>query len=277
MKTSTTIAEGWALNGALPNDSATNDSLSNGSVTNGPALIHFLHYSDPSKPATIPLIVIPGMVQSAEDVAATMRLHYANPTICISFRGRGNSESPSLGYTFEDHVGDIAAVVDHLKLQEVGILGISTGTAFAIGYTARHHAEVCYMILHDYPPIYPALTQAWGEEVRRMANNRISSYALPRIITESRETVLVPALAEIHCPALVTRGGDHGSLLNEAIAALYTRHLPDCQLEVLSGVGHDPFSPSSLLFEVVVRGFTSMVENHAIENNTVENRVIAVF
>jgi pimeloyl-ACP methyl ester carboxylesterase len=59
---------------------------------------------------------------------------------CVSFdrRGHGRSERPRDGYVFERLVDDLAAVIEHLDLRDITLIGHSLGGAEAMGYVARH-------------------------------------------------------------------------------------------------------------------------------------------
>lgn len=59
--------------------------------------------------------------------------------IGIDTRGFGKSDKPWGGYDYNRLADDVRAVIDALKLQNVTLLGHSTGGAIAIRYMARHN------------------------------------------------------------------------------------------------------------------------------------------
>lgn len=59
--------------------------------------------------------------------------------IGIDWRGFGQSDKPVHGYHFSRLADDIRAVVVALGLENIILLGHSTGGAIAIRYMARHH------------------------------------------------------------------------------------------------------------------------------------------
>lgn len=58
--------------------------------------------------------------------------------IGIDTRGFGNSDKPFCGYDYDRLADDVREVINELKLQDITLLGHSTGGAIAIRYMARH-------------------------------------------------------------------------------------------------------------------------------------------
>lgn len=63
-------------------------------------------------------------------------------------RGNGLSDWDIGDNSFETSVRDLEAVIDGLALEQVSLLGLSQGAAFAIAYAARHPARVSRLLLH---------------------------------------------------------------------------------------------------------------------------------
>lgn len=59
---------------------------------------------------------------------------------CIAYdrRGHGRSDQPWDGYEFDRLADDLATVLDQLELQQVTLVGHSTGTGEIVRYLARH-------------------------------------------------------------------------------------------------------------------------------------------
>ena len=62
-------------------------------------------------------------------------------------RGCGLSDWKAASLTLDDHVADLEAVVDAVRLEKFPLLGISQGGAVAIEYTLRHPERVSHIIL----------------------------------------------------------------------------------------------------------------------------------
>jgi non-heme chloroperoxidase len=62
---------------------------------------------------------------------------------CITYDRRGSrrSDVPSGGYDFDTLADDVAALIDHLGLRDVTLVGHSMGTGEVTRYMARHGAE----------------------------------------------------------------------------------------------------------------------------------------
>lgn len=78
-------------------------------VDNDGIRINFFQ-SKPEKAGKTPLLICPGLSESAEEYINLISSLQDNRCIALSFRGRGKSDSPLTGYSLEDHVSDIAAV-----------------------------------------------------------------------------------------------------------------------------------------------------------------------
>jgi len=70
--------------------------------------------------------------------------------IGLDWRGFGQSDKPFEGYNFDRLADDLRVVIDALHLEDVALIGHSTGGAIAIHYIARHGAKgVSKLILLD--------------------------------------------------------------------------------------------------------------------------------
>src|SRR5687767_6330491 len=77
-------------------------------------------------------------------------------TIRYDVRGYGRSARPAVRFTM---LGDLAAVLDHLGLDRVGLVGCSQGGATAIDAALAHPPRVAGLVLlapglsgHTWPP-----------------------------------------------------------------------------------------------------------------------------
>ncbi len=79
---------------------------------------------------------------------------------CIAFdrRGHGRSDDPGHGYVFDTLADDLAALLTHLDLQDVTLVGNSMGCAEIARYLARHGtSRIARTVLTS--PITPFLLQ----------------------------------------------------------------------------------------------------------------------
>ncbi|MCM3611916.1 alpha/beta hydrolase [Planococcus sp. MERTA32b] len=75
--------------------------------------------------------------------------------IALDSRGHGESDRPA-DFTLDDHIADTLALLDHLKLDSVYILGISMGSYIAQGAAIKQPERVEKLIL--------AATKSYGEQ-----------------------------------------------------------------------------------------------------------------
>jgi pimeloyl-ACP methyl ester carboxylesterase len=189
-----------------------------------------------------PLIVIPGMCECADDYVGRFRDRLTRNIIAIDLRGRGNSDAPPRGYSFEDQLSDICTVIDALDGERFVLAGFSVGAAFAIRYTLDRPHDIAGLVIVDYPPHYPEFTDAWMRSILDDSANRMPRHVVQGLMRESSRVVFSHRLAEIQCPALVIRGTTDDSLLPPSLAALYGERMARCTVAPIVGMGHDPFA-----------------------------------
>ncbi len=100
-----------------------------------------LHYiqSNPDAPETlVPLVYIHGAYGTAEGFLPEMEALSPRRCLSVSLRGRGKSDAPEAGYSFDHHISDIKALVNHLNLRRFCLMGWSVGVAYSIGYASHH-------------------------------------------------------------------------------------------------------------------------------------------
>jgi pimeloyl-ACP methyl ester carboxylesterase len=158
----------------------------------------------------------------------------------LSFRGRGKSDSPLTGYSLEDHVSDIAAVVRQLELDDFYLMGYSRGVSYALGYAIHHHKNIKGLIIEEYPAQHKQMPSGWGEKYLLSPwGGKMNSQAVMGIEIESRQVDFQDNLANLDCPTLIMRGGNEGSLLSDDDIKCYGRCLRNIRLEVFEDAGHD--------------------------------------
>src|SRR5262249_38656503 len=79
-------------------------SLAERWVDNRGVRLHCLVRPATTEAAGMPFVIIAGTFGMAEDYVAEMTALAPRPCVAPSLRGRGQSDTPETGYTFEDHV-----------------------------------------------------------------------------------------------------------------------------------------------------------------------------
>ena len=198
-----------------------------------------------------PLLIIPGITESAEDYLEVMKLLNNRNCIVISLRGRGKSDSPQDGYSLEHHIQDIEKVVEHLKLNELVLMGYSRGVSYMLGYALKYPDKLKGVVIGDYPAVHTRLPEKWVDwfvsqpEWRgKTALERMERRALEGIQKESQEKVFWPDLHKITCPVLIIQGGKEGAILTKDISEQYMQSLDNAQLVVFEESDHNIFEPN---------------------------------
>jgi pimeloyl-ACP methyl ester carboxylesterase len=225
-------------------------------VDNNQVRIHYIQSTPDGTSGMTPLVVIPGMGQAAEDFAGPMAGNLGRPSVYVSIRGRGRSDVPASGYSYREQLSDVEAVVDHLGLDFFFLMGHSVGVAFALGLAGSRPERIRGLILSDYLPHYPPLPEEWVADVLKNPEIGMPEHAVRALAAESERVVLMEELPKITAPVLVTRAGiAEESLLPEELLRLYTENLPDCRVETLEGMGHEPLDPDPGKFLGLIRKF----------------------
>jgi pimeloyl-ACP methyl ester carboxylesterase len=195
-----------------------------------------------------PVLAIPGMGEYADEYAWLLDALGDRRVVVVDLRGRGRSDVPDSGYTWEHHIGDLRAVVDALDLDRPIVVAFSRGSSYGLGYALTYPAEVRGLVIGDYFARHVGLPpeiadQQLESKIRgtRIAD-RMSEHAVRQVVAESREVPLWDRLVELQCPVLLIRGGRRSALVGDELAARWRESLPSVQMEVIADAGHDLWS-----------------------------------
>ena len=95
-----------------------------------------------------PVILLPGLFMSHQVWDDQVRQLSANyRTLALDLRGHGRSSKPAGGYSIEQHVSDVVAVIDQLGLSDAAVIGWSFGGAVAFGVAAARPERVAKLVL----------------------------------------------------------------------------------------------------------------------------------
>ena len=108
--------------------------------------IHYLAWGDPSNTAMILLHHIGSQAHVWDNFAQNMSKEYF--VLAMDMRGHGDSDWACEGkYTTEHYASDVEALVDHLGLKNIVMLGGSTGGRVALVYAAQQPKKVPHLIM----------------------------------------------------------------------------------------------------------------------------------
>jgi pimeloyl-ACP methyl ester carboxylesterase len=194
------------------------------------------------------VLAIPGMGEYADEYAWLLDALGDRRVVVVDVRGRGRSDVPESGYTWEHHIGDLRAVVETLDVERPIVVAFSRGSSYGLGYALTYPADVRGLVVGDYFARHVGLPpeiadQQLQSKIRgTVMAERMSEHAVRRVVAESREVPLWDRLVELQCPVLVIRGGRKSALVQEELAAQWRASLPSVQMEVIADAGHDLWS-----------------------------------
>ncbi|MBM3221024.1 MAG: alpha/beta hydrolase [Candidatus Rokubacteria bacterium] len=104
--------------------------------------------------AAPPVVCVHGYTSSGEAFnALARRLQDRFRFIVPDVRGHGESAwSPAGAYQYADQAGDLAALVDALRLERFALIGTSMGGIIAMTYAASHAHRLVALVLNDIGP-----------------------------------------------------------------------------------------------------------------------------
>jgi pimeloyl-ACP methyl ester carboxylesterase len=208
-----------------------------------------------------PVVIVPGMGESAEEYAWLLDSLGRRRVVGIDVRGRGQSEAPESGYRWEDHYGDLAAMIAARELDRPILVAFSRGSSYAIGYALSNPSGVRGLVIGDYWARHVGLPPEFGE--RQLAvvlrgvpmSERMPEHAVLGVARESREVPLWDRVSELECPVLVIRGGRKGVIVSDEGAAQWEAALPTVEFALLPAAGHDLWSRDRDAYLAVLRPF----------------------
>ena len=195
-----------------------------------------------------PVLVVPGMGEHAQEYTWLLDALGERRVVIVDVRGRGRSDVPDSGYTWEHHISDLRAVVESLDIDRPIVVAFSRGSSYGLGYALTYPADVRGLVIGDYFARHVGLPDAVADQQLKtkvrgtLIADRMAEHAVRRVVAESREVPLWDRLTELRCPVLVIRGGRKSALVGEDLAAQWKASLPSVQMELIADAGHDLWS-----------------------------------
>jgi pimeloyl-ACP methyl ester carboxylesterase len=198
--------------------------------------------------ASPPVLVVPGMGEYADEYAWLLGHLGDRRVVAADLRGRGRSDAPPAGYAWEDHIGDLRAVIESLRLEPPVLVAFSRGSSYALGYALQFPNHVRGLVVGDYSARHVGLPAEFadrqlGMEIRGVpVAQRMPEHAVRGVVTDSREVPLWDRLTRLRCPVLVIRGGRRGRVVTDELAGQWRASLPSAEMATIPGAGHDLWS-----------------------------------
>jgi pimeloyl-ACP methyl ester carboxylesterase len=215
-------------------------------VKNGSVDLHVLESGAPSR-QTPSLLVIGGLWEPAER-AIPLLSEVPGHVVALSLRGRGLSSTPASGYGLDDHLSDIAAVVEHCGLEDYCVLGFSRGASYALGWSLQQQRKMRGLIIVDQPPVHqkpgPGYVDFWCNLVYLGVPilNFMRRQALEGLERDAAEVDFSQRLSQLQIPVSVFVGRNEAagipSDLPDSILRSYTGAIPSCDVVEFRKSGH---------------------------------------
>lgn len=222
-----------------------------------------------------PVVLVPGFVTTLRLFDGQMEaLSRGHRAVRYDLRGQGESSAPADGYAVSDHARDLGALIEHLNLERVHLVGASLGGAIALHFALDYPQQVRSLTLagavvdgfSGWPPEYLDRLR----RTRKLARAEGPDAAMAEWLTHPffGATVDMPRLAktavraagavwtgsargaeggrsdferleEVAAPALVVVGSREVEPVQQIASALRTR-VPGAVYHEVEGAGHLP-------------------------------------
>lgn len=201
-------------------------------------------------------------------------------------RGHGASNTPEKPYSFDDLVGDMVAILDHVGAEKADILGLSLGGMTALGLAIHHSDRVGRMVVCDARADNPeAFRTSWDDRIAAVESGGMAAIVegtLSRWFTETvdpevreragammravapegyigcalalKELDYLKDLGKVGAEVLYVVGEKDLAAPQQAMAEM-ARATPRARLLVLPGLAHVPNMEAPDVFKAAVSPF----------------------
>lgn len=223
-----------------------------------------LRYLDSASEETVglPVLFSPGLSDTADEYEAAFAALRPRRLLVVEVRGRGRSDAPPTGYSADDHVDDLDAVVEHAGLDHFHLMTFSRGTTWGIDLARRRPSCVASVSIGDYRAVEVGLPPTFAESQWRTRfrgrpmPDRVAFHVLEGIARESRDRDLWEALGGLGVPVLVGRGAA-GGILRDADVERYRAAVADIEVVTFDDAAHDLFRPDRTAYPRAVADFVA--------------------
>jgi pimeloyl-ACP methyl ester carboxylesterase len=242
--------------------------MSDGWVEHRGVRIHYLEQGR-GRDAHVPVLIVPGMGERAAEYEWLLDSLDDRHVVAVDVRGRGKSDAPETGYTWDDHVDDVEAVLQATQVARPVFVGFSRGTSYAYGYLLRHPGSARGLVIGDYWPRHVGLPPEvlpgqLATVIRGVPmSERMPEHAVRGVVDESHDVPLLDRLGEFGCPVLLVRGGRRSAIVKDELAERYRAALPSIQVALIADAGHDLWSRDPDAYLAVLRPFLAKIDDAA--------------
>lgn len=214
-----------------------------------------------------PLLLVHGNGLSIGSLAAQIDFFRKGyKVIAMDSRDHGRSADSDSPLTYEKMTDDLAALIEHLKLDSVAVVGWSDGGIEALLLGIRHPSKIKKIVAMaaNLNPGTNAISKEADELIRSMLSSmpdserntpagRRAQKVMGMVL---REPNIDPTmLGRITAPTLIV-AGDHDIVRTEHIVEIFT-HLQNAQLAILPNSTHMVPFDDPVLFNTTIERFLS--------------------
>ncbi len=219
--------------------------------------------------------------------------------VLYDLRGHGRSERPDTGYTVEDAVVDLLALLDALEITHpVVLLGNSFGGTVALAFAIAHPDRVAALVLIEahfavegwgqhmagslelaafgleVADVKDWLEHQGGRKLNRMAKNAEALIYTTTMLAdlEAVEPVPTAVLRAIHAPTLALYG-EHSDILDRARDL--DAELPHCTLHVFSEYTHSLLMEGSDTVKALLFSFLESLPGESLSGESLSGESLS--
>lgn len=269
--------------------SDTGSAGSNGFARINGVLLHYRVRGEASAPVLVLVNSLGTDGRIWDDVVALLAPRYR--IISYDKRGHGLSDAPEGDYSLDDHLADLAGLLDHLGVGRVALAGVSVGGLIGQGFALRHPERLAALVLCDTaarlgdPDLWAgriatarasgtaaladAVIQRWfsaGYNARQpdavagwktmLARTPSAGYA--GTCATLRDTDLRARIGAIAVATLVV-AGDEDQSSPPALVRETAQAIPGARFETIAGVGHIPSIEAPAVLASLIETFLTEV------------------
>ncbi len=120
-----------------------------------PVRLSYTDWGDPTAPAIVCVGGIANTARRFDILARALRGHFRVISLDWAGRGRSGWMAETSDYSFDSHVAQVAATINHLGLQRVSIVGSSMGGCVGLRLARDMPDRIERLILNDVGPYIP--------------------------------------------------------------------------------------------------------------------------
>jgi Predicted hydrolases or acyltransferases (alpha/beta hydrolase superfamily) len=225
--------------------------LSERFARNGEVSIHYYDSNNEADDRLVPIVVCPGLSETAEEYLDFIAAAAPRRCILLSFRGRGKSDTPEAGYDLKDHLSDLEAVVRDSNVKSFHLFAYSRGVSYALEYAHTYPANVRSIIVGDYPLEHRMMPDGWAEDYIHhylIPYNRTSNIRPATVWGIQRESTQILLDRPLRLPIMVARGRLEGSLITDEDVVRYKRMHESVTVKEYARSGHALKGEDRMLF-----------------------------